>query len=60
MCERTDSANALQEAARGLTDACLSKLPLGLLRDEGTAYLLPVPAFDFEALLALLDEKTRD
>ena len=60
MCERTDSANALCDAARKLTDACLSRLPLGLLRDEGTVHLLPDPLFDFEALLARLDEKTRD
>lgn len=60
MCARTESANALCDAARKLTDACLSKLPLGLLRDEGTVYLLPDPLFDFEALLALLDEKKPD
>ena len=60
MCARTDSANALCDAARGLTDACLSKLPLGLLRDEGTVHLLPLSAFDFEALLSLIDDKTRD
>lgn len=60
MCERTDSANALCDAARKLTDACLSKLPLGLLRDDSTVYCLPDPLFDVEALLALLDEKKPD
>jgi hypothetical protein len=60
MCERTDGAKAVCDAAIGLTVACLSRLPLGLLRDEGTVYMLPRPAIDFDALLALLDEKTRD
>lgn len=60
MCERTDGAKAVCEAAIGLTVACLSKLPLGLLRDDSTVYCLPVPEFDFEALLSLIDDKTRD
>jgi hypothetical protein len=56
MCERTDGAKAVCDAAIGLTVACLSRLPLGLLRDESTVYCLPVPKDDFEALLAKLSD----